>query len=55
MQPSQKDYPSLKFIFPAKFRKQAMRGYHDAVDHLRIEYSVDLLRDRFSGQGLVQL
>ena len=34
-------------VFPKAFRKQSLQGCHDDLDHLRIEWKIDLLRDQF--------
>ena len=40
------DQPSLQFVLPQNYRKQAMKACHDDIVHLDLERSLDLLKDR---------
>ena len=42
---NQWNQPSLQFVLPIKFRKQALHACHDDVGHLGLERSLDLLKD----------
>ena len=44
---SHPDRSTMILVLPAAFRKQALRGCHDDLSHLRIEWMIDLLRDHF--------
>ena len=37
-------------MLPQNYRKQAMEACHDDIGHLGLERSLDLLKDRFTGQ-----
>ena len=37
----------MQLVLPEAFRKQALQGCHDDLGHLRIEWTIDLLRDCF--------
>ena len=37
----------MQLVLPEAFRKQALQGCHDDLGHLRIEWTIDLLRDHF--------
>ena len=46
-QSSNKDRPTLQFVLPEAFQKQALQACHKAIGHLGKECSLKLLRDRF--------
>ena len=37
----------MQLVLPEAFRKQVLQGCHDDFGHLRIEQTIDLLRDHF--------
>ena len=37
----------MQLVLPETFRKQALQGCHDDLGHLRIDWTIDLLRDHF--------
>ena len=41
------DWLSLQFVLPQNYRKQAMKACHNDIGHLRLERSLDLLKERF--------
>ena len=44
------DHPNMntmQLVFPESFSKQELKGCHDDLGHLRIEQTIDLLRDHF--------
>ena len=41
------DRNTMQLVLPEAFRKQALQGCHDDLDHCRIEWTIDLLRDHF--------
>ena len=38
------DRNTIQLVLPGPFRKQALQGCHDDLDHLRIERAIHLLR-----------
>ena len=46
------DQPSLQFVLPQNYREQAMKACHDDIEHLHVERSLDLLKDRFYWEGM---
>ena len=42
---NQRDRPTMQFVLPTKYRKQAMEACHNGVGHLGIERSLNLLKD----------
>ena len=46
------DHPNrntMQLVLPESFRKQALQGCHGDLGHLRVEWTIDLLRDHFIG------
>ena len=43
----------MQLVLPDAFRKQALQGCHDDLDHLGIEWTIDLLRDHFYLPGMI--
>ena len=43
----------MQLVLPEVFRKQALQGCHDDLGHLRIEWTIDLLRDHFYWPGML--
>ena len=41
------DRNTMQLVLPKALRKQALQGCHDDLGHLRIEQTIDLLRDHF--------
>ena len=41
------DWNTMQLVLPEAFRKQALQGCHDDLGHLRMEQTIDLLRDHF--------
>ena len=41
------DRNTMQLVLPGSYRKQALQGCHDDLGHLRIERTIDLLRDWF--------
>ena len=41
------DRNTMQLVLPESFRKQALQGCHDELDHLGIEWIIDLFRDWF--------
>ena len=41
------DRNTMQLVIPESFRKQTLQGCHDDLGHLRIEWTIDLLRDHF--------
>ena len=37
----------MQLVLPETFRKHALQSCHDDLGHLRIEWTIDLLRDHF--------
>ena len=37
----------IQLVLPEAFRKQALQGHHNDLGHLRVEQTIDLLRDHF--------
>ena len=44
---NQTDRNTMQLVLPEVFRKQALQGCHDDLGHLRVEWTIDLLRDHF--------
>ena len=44
---------TMQLVPPEGFRKQALQGCHDDLGHLRIEWTIDLLRDHFYWPGML--
>ena len=44
----------MQLVLPASFRKQALQGCHDDLDHLGIEWTIDLLRDQFYWPEMIE-
>ena len=44
---------TMQLVLPEAFRKQALQCSYDDLDHLRIEQTIDLLRDHFYRPGLL--
>ena len=47
------DQPSLQFALTQNHRQQAIKACHDNIDHLGLERSLDLLKDRFYWAGMI--
>ena len=43
----------MQLVLPEAFRKQALQGCHDDLGHLRVEWTIDLLRDHFYWPGMI--
>ena len=41
------DRNTMQLVLPEGFKKQALQGCHDNLGHLRVEQTIDLLRDYF--------
>ena len=41
------DRKNMKLVLPEVLRKQALQSCHDDLGHLRIEWTIDLIRDCF--------
>ena len=48
------DRNTMQLVLPESFRKQALQGCHDDLGHLRIEQTIDLLRDHFYWPGMME-
>ena len=46
---------TMQLVLPHSFRKQALQGCHDDLDLLRIEWTIDLLRDHFYWPGMMEM
>ena len=44
----------MQLVLPESFRKQALQGCHDDLGHLRIEWTIDILRDHFYWPGMME-
>ena len=44
---NQPDRNTMQLVLPEVFRKQALKVCHDDLGHLRVEWTIDLLRDHF--------
>ena len=44
---SHSDRGTMQLVLPEVFRKQALQGCYDDLGNLRIEWTIDLLRDHF--------
>ena len=47
------DRNTMQLVLPEASRKQALQGCHDDLGHLRIEQTIDLLRDCFYRPGMI--
>ena len=47
------DRNTMQLVLPEAFRKQALQGCPDDLGHLRIEWTIDLLRDCFYWPGML--
>ena len=47
------DRSTMQLVLPETFRKQALQGCHDDLGDLRIEQTIDLLRDCFYWPGML--
>ena len=47
------DRNTMQLVLPKAFRKQALWGCHADLGHLRIEQTIDLLRDHFCWTGML--
>ena len=47
------DRNTMQLVLPEKFRKQALQGCHDDLGHVRMEWTIDLLRDCFYWPGMI--
>ena len=43
----------MQLVLPKAFRKQALQGCHDDLGHLRVERTIELLRDHFYWPGMI--
>ena len=43
----------MQLVLPTAFRKQALQGCHDDLDHLGMEQTIHLLRDHFYCPGML--
>ena len=43
----------MQLVLPESFRKQALQGCHDDLGNLRIEQTIDLLKDWFYWPGMM--
>ena len=43
----------MQLVLPEAFRKQALQGCHDDLGHLRVEQSIDLLKECFYWPGML--
>ena len=41
------DRNTMQLVLPEAFRKHALQDCHDDLGHLRIEWTIDFLRDHF--------
>ena len=48
------DRNTMQLVLPEPFRKQALQGCHDDLHLLRIEWTIDLLRDHFHWPGMME-
>ena len=46
------DRRTMQLTLPETFRRQALQGCHDNLGYLRIEWTIDLLRDHFYWSGI---
>ena len=42
----------MQLVLSEAFRKQALQGCHDDLSHLRVERTIDFLRDHFDWPGM---
>ena len=47
------DRNTMQLVLPEAFGKQALQGCHDDLGHLRVEWTIDLLRDHFYWPGMI--
>ena len=47
------DRSTMQLVLPETFRKQALQSCHNDLGHLRIEWTIDLLRDHFYWPGML--
>ena len=47
------DKNTMQLVLPEAFRKQALQGCHDDLGHLRMEQTIDLLRDHLYWPGMI--
>ena len=47
------DRSTMQLVLPETFMKQALQGCHDDLAHLRIERTINLLRDHFYWPGML--
>ena len=47
------DRNTMQLVHPEAFGKQALQGDHDDLGHLRMEQTIDLLRDHFYWPGMI--
>ena len=45
---------AMQLVLPESFRRQALQGFDDDLGHLRIEWTIDLLRDHFSWPEMIE-
>ena len=43
----------MQLVLSEAFRKQALQGCHDDLGYLRVEWTIDLLRDCFYWPGMI--
>ena len=48
------DRNTSQLVLPESYRKQALQGCHDDLHQLRIERTIDLLRDQFYWPGMME-
>ena len=48
------DRNTMQLVLPEVFRKQSLQGCHDDLGHLRMEWTMDLLRDHFYWPGMIE-
>ena len=46
------DRNTMLLVLPETFREQPLQGCHDDLGHLRVERTIDLLRDHFYWSGM---
>ena len=44
----------MQFVLPETFRMQALKGCHDDLGYLGVEWTIDLLRDHFYWPGMTE-
>ena len=45
---------TMQLVLLKSYKKQALQGCHDDLGHLRIERTIDLLRDQFYWPGMME-